>query len=141
VTVVEPDHTDSGRFRRRFGDPFRTLEGVSEWFLDEDVQPRLEGRDGDWLVESVGRRYDDGVDRVVDDELVVRLVGLRAELLGEPVALLRNEVRAGNDVSAEFLGRSARGDFPSHEADDANPIPSPIMSRPPEFVSAAMEGQ
>jgi len=141
VTVVEPDHTDSGRFRRRFGDPFRTLEGVSEWFLDEDVQPRLEGRDGDWLVESVGRRYDDGVDRVVDDELVVRLVGLRAELLGEPVALLRNEVRAGNDVSAEFSDAPRVEISHPTEADDANPDSVANHVQTSEFVSAAMEGQ
>jgi hypothetical protein len=134
VAIVKADHTDSLGRGGRLGDPLRALEGVRERFLDEDVVTRLERRDGDRLVEPVGRRHDDGVDGVVDDQFVVGLVGPRAELLGEPVALLGNQVDAGDDVRAEFPDATGVEVPHAAEPDDSDTDAVADHVRPPDCV-------
>ncbi len=94
---------------------------MCQWLLDEDVMSGLECGDGDRFVKPIRRRDDYRVDRVVDDESLVGLVGRRVERLGEPATLCVDEIRAGNDIRTEILkAPGVEGPHPA-EPDDTNP--------------------
>ncbi len=106
VSVVEADHADSIALFSSGCDALGALEGMCKRLFDQDVTACLECSNRDWFVESVWRRHDDGIDGVVDDEVLVGFVRRSVELTAKAVALFRNQIRAGNDISAEVFDTS-----------------------------------